>query len=223
MIRRFLVALLTTSLLALQAPAQAQTPVEDKQYTLRFGDALNVYVIENEDTEVDAEPIRPDGRISLPMIGDVAVAGLTIPQLHDRLAKAYSKYFVDPHVVVSVAHFRQLSISVVGLVNRPSTFAVPEKIRLLQAIGLAGGINDQRGDRSRVLVVRAKGQHQIIDVAQIEEGKAEDNILLDDGDTVRVFEVGGPDWYRLLPVIASSLSILTSLLVIGIDIKNNTK
>ena len=100
---------------------------------------------------------------------------------------------------------------------------MPEKIRLLQAIGLAGGINDQRGDRSRVLVVRAKGEHVIIDVAKIEEGKAEDNILLDDGDTVRVFEVNGPDWYRVLPVIASSLSILTSILVISIDIKNASK
>lgn len=205
---------------AQDAPAKASaSAANSRDYVLRFGDSLNVFVLENENLEVDEEPIRPDGRISLPLIGELQASGLTIPQLHDRITKAYVKYFVEPHVVVNVAHFRQLSVSVVGLVTHPNTFPIPEPIHLLQAIGLAGGVTPERGDLHRVLVVRPSGEHQMIDLQAVMEGKAEDNVMLYDGDTVRVFEVDGPDWYRVLPTVANSLSILTSIVVILINLK----
>jgi polysaccharide export outer membrane protein len=226
---RFLTALLTATSLAFLAPAPAlaadapPAPVQTQNYVLRFGDTLNLRVLENEKLETKDLPVRPDGRISLPLVGEIQAGGLTIPQLQLAITKAYNKYFVEPHVVVYISHFRPLAISVVGLVNKPDTFKVEEPIRLLQAIGLAGGVNHERGDLHKVLVTRTNGEHMMIDLQDVMEGKVSDNIMLYDGDTVRVFEVAGPDWYRVLPVAASTASLLSSILIILIQISNQTK
>ncbi|MDB5098234.1 MAG: Polysaccharide export protein [Cyanobacteria bacterium RYN_339] len=220
---RLLTGLLTAASLALLAPAPAVAAEgaqpTSQNYVLRFGDTLNLRVLENDKLETKDLPVRPDGRISLPLVGEVQAAGLTVPQLQVAITKAYTKYYVDPHVVAYISHFRPLSISVIGLVNRPDTFKIEEPVRLLQAIGLAGGINHERGDIHHVLVVRAGGEHQDIDLQDVMEGKVADNIMLYDGDTVRVFEVSGPDWYRVLPVAASSASLLSSILVILLQIE----
>ena len=219
--------LLAASLLVANSPAVlaqeqptvgAAAPVMDKQYVLRFGDTLNLRVVENEKLEIKDQPIRPDGRISLPLIGEVDAGGLTLPQLTQRVTKAYSKYYVEPHIIVNVAKFRPLAISVIGLVNKPDTFKVDEPVHLLQAIGLAGGIDRMRGDVHRILIARTNGTHKFVDLQDVMEGKIEDNVLLYDGDTVRVFEIGGPDWYLILPTVANSLSILTSIVVILLNL-----
>ncbi|HEY9724100.1 MAG TPA: polysaccharide biosynthesis/export family protein [Oscillatoriaceae cyanobacterium] len=202
-------------LLMQQLPVLAQTPpVQTKQYVLRFGDALNVAIVGNEQLQIQQQPIRPDGRISLPLIGEVQAAGLTVPQLTDELARAFSRYFTAPQVVVNVAAFRPLSVSVLGMVNRPDTYTVPEPIHLLQAVALAGGLNARRADLSNVLVLRADGDKQIINLNDVLNGKVSDNLMLYDGDTVRVGEVWGPDWYELLPPLASALSIASTLIIL---------
>ncbi len=218
-----------TLMVALPLPAVAQAPATqaaasfDKQYVLRFGDSLNMHVVENEKLEVEEQPIRPDGRISLPLIGEMLAGGQTLPQLQERITKAYTRFFVDPHVVVNVAKFRPLRISVLGLVRSADTFEVPEPIHLLQAIAHAGGFDRERADLHRVLVLRAGGEARMIDAVAVLEGKVEDNVVLYDGDTVRVFEVDGPDWYRILPPLASSLSILGTAIVVISNIINNQK
>ena len=222
---RLLATCLTVASMAMLAPraALADVPpaaVVDQKYVLRFGDTLNLRVLENDKLETRDLPVRPDGRISLPLVGELQAGGLTVPQLQGVITKAYTKYYVDPHVVVYISHFRPISISVVGLVNKPDTFKVEEPIRLLQAIGLAGGVNHERGDMHHLLVVRPSGEHQDIDLMEVMEGKVADNVMLYDGDTVRVFEVSGPDWYRVLPVAASTASLLSSILIILLQISN---
>jgi polysaccharide export outer membrane protein len=215
---RLLTTLLTATSLALLAPAPAKAAA-DTNYVLRFGDTLNMRVLENEKLETKDLPVRPDGRISLPLVGEIQASGLTIPQLQQAITKAYAKYYVEPHVVIYVSHFRPLAISVVGLVNKPDTFKIEEPVRLLQAIGLAGGVERERGDLHHVLVVRPSGEHQMIDLQDVMEGKAADNVMLYDGDTVRVFEINGPDWYRILPVAASTVSLLSSIVVILVQFR----
>lgn len=208
-------------------PAQAQTAppaaVVDKQYVLRFGDSLNLKVVENEKLTIEAQPIRPDGRISLPLIGEVKAGGLTLPQLTERINKAYGRFFVDPHVIINVAEFRPLDITVIGLVNKPGTYQVKEPIRLLQAIALGGGYDTQRSDLRDVLVVRANGETQRIDLFAVLNGKLEDNVIIADGDTVRVNEVGSPDWYRILPTVASVVSAVGTLAIVLIQIQASTR
>jgi polysaccharide export outer membrane protein len=193
--------------------APASHPVEEAQYVLKYGDALNMQVVGNEKLTFEKQPIRPDGRISVPLIGEVQAGGLTVPRLQDQLTKAFTRYFTDPQVVVNVAIFRPIQISVMGTVAKPSTFPVTEPTRLLQAIALAGGLTD-RSNYGNVLVLRANGDRQVIDLNAVLGGRIEDNVLLYDGDTVRVEEVFGPDWYRILPPLASSLSILSTIIIL---------
>ena len=197
-----------------QAQAAAPAAVVDTQYVLRFGDSLNLKVVENEKLTIEKQPIRPDGRISLPLIGEVKAGGLTLPQLTERINKAYGRFFVDPHVIINVAEFRPIDITVLGLVNKPGTYQVKEPIRLLQAVALGGGYDTQRSNLHDVLVVKANGTTQRIDLMAVLDGKVEDNVLISDGDTVRVNEVSSPDWYRILPVLASSLSIASTIIIV---------
>ena len=202
-----------------QAPAYAQpetpsSPVAaPRSYVLDYGDALNVQVVGNEQLAIKEQPVRPDGRISLPLIGEVQAGGLTVQQLSDRITKAYTKFFVDPKIVVNVAKFRALQVSVIGKVNRPGTFPVPEPVKLLPALALAGGLDD-RANPTNVLVLRANGERQVINMLDLYAGRMEDNVMLFDGDTVSVEETASPDWYRLLPPIASSLSILSTIIIL---------
>jgi protein involved in polysaccharide export with SLBB domain len=101
-----------------------------------------------------------------------------------------------------------------GLVRKPDTFTVPEPIRLMQALALAGGPDPERANLSNVLVLRANGDRQIIDVNAVLDGKTDDNVFLYDGDTVKISEVFGPDWYRILPPLASALSIASTIIVL---------
>jgi polysaccharide export outer membrane protein len=194
--------------------AMAQAAVVDKQYVLRFGDSLNLKVVENEKLTFENQRIRPDGKISMPLVGEIQAGGLTLPQLTDRVGKLYGKYFVDPHVVINVAEFRPLDVTVLGLVNRPGTYQVKEPVRLLQAIALGGGYDHARADLHNVLVVKANGETRKIDLTAVLDGKVEDNVVITDGDTVRVSEVGGPDWYRILPPLASALSITSTIIIL---------
>lgn len=217
-----LIAALTACTLALgglflhapAAQAQSVPPVSDKQYVLRFGDALNLRVVENEKLQMDNQPIRPDGRISMPLIGEIQAGGLTLPQLSERVAKAYGKFFVDPHVVINVARFRPLDINVVGMVNKPGTYQVPSAVRLMHAIALGGGFSNERADLTNVILLRDNGTLQKIDVTQILEGKVENNVLVYDGDTVRVGEVSSPDWKAILPPVAQIASVLGTVAII---------
>lgn len=205
-----------------QAPSMAQaqptpgTPVQIKSYVLGYGDSLNVVVVGNEQLKIEEQPIRPDGRISLPLIGEVRAGGLTVVQLTDSVTKSYTKFFVDPKIVVNVAKFRPLQVSVLGKVGKPGTFPVAEPIRLLPAIAMAGGLED-RANPGDVVVLRANGDRQMIDLNEVFAGKIQDNVVLFDGDSVTVGETHSPDWYRLLPPIASSLSIMSTIIILLIN------
>jgi polysaccharide export outer membrane protein len=199
--------------LAQQLSAQ---PVQLRNYVLAYGDSLNVAVIGNEQLKVEQQPVRPDGKISLPLLGEIRAGGLTVTQLTDQVTKAYTKFFVDPKIVVSVAKFRPLQIAVLGKVNKPGTFPVVEPTRLLPALALAGGLDD-RANPNDVLVLRANGDRQTISLNDLLSGHTEENVMLFDGDSVTVAEVLGPDWYRILPPIASSLSILSTIIILLVN------
>ncbi|MFP5501570.1 MAG: polysaccharide biosynthesis/export family protein [Candidatus Sericytochromatia bacterium] len=207
-----LVSLSAPPVLAQQAPAPAQVaPVSVAQYVLRFGDAINMRVVGNEQLLIEKQPIRPDGRISLPLIGEVQAGGLTVPQFQDRVRQAFQRYIVDPQVVINVAEFRPLQISLMGFVNKPDTYVVKEPIRLVQALALAGGADRRRGDLTRVLVLRPSGERTMVDVMAVLEGRVDQNLMLFDGDTVRVEEVYGPDWLAILGPISTIAATLAAV------------
>lgn len=198
-------------------PATSSAPIRQSTYVLGFGDSINMQVVQNEKLNVVAQPIRPDGRISIPLLGEVQAGGLTVQQFQTQLTKSFGKYFVDPQVAVNVAEFRPLRVSVFGKVEKPNTFTVAEPVRLLEALSLAGGPDPERANLSNVLVLRPSGERLVIDVNAVLEGKTDDNVWLYDGDVVRIEEVSGPDLYRILPPLASIVSVFGTMIVVYLN------
>lgn len=200
---------------AASMPAAAAAP-SVATYVLRYGDTLNLLVLENEKLKVENQPLRPDGRISFPLIGEVVAGGLTVAQLQARLTQMYSRYYNDPHVVLNVATFRKLSISVMGQVGQSQTLQVYEPIRLLDALAHAGGPN-VRAELHRVIVIRAKGQVEEVDLTLALAGETASNVWLMDGDTVQVLQMQGIDWAAYLPQMVSMFAVLANVAVVVIS------
>jgi polysaccharide export outer membrane protein len=200
------------------SPPQA-APSAGPGYVLRYGDTLSICMLGNETFKLENQAIRPDGRLSVPLLGEVDAGGLTIPQLTAALTQGYRRYVIDPRLVVNIANFRPLKINVLGLVNKPGTYAVPEPTDLFASLALAGGLTRDRADARAIEVRRADGRHAVVNLERILAGEQE-NTVLEDGDTVIVAEVAGPDWERILPHMATALSILGSLAVITWNIRN---
>src|SRR2546422_3424848 len=167
MLRRFRMALFATLvILALIIPGlgSAAAPAEDHgakptpaQGDYRIGpeDVLDIAVWNNPALSRTA-PVRPDGKISLPLLNDVQAAGLTPMQLRDVIAKKLVEYMPNPEVSVIVREVNRFKVSVIGEVKKPGRFDFKSKATVLDAIALAGGFNDFAA-RSRIVILRQDG------------------------------------------------------------------
>ena len=94
---------------------------QNKPYVLGCGDTLKVTVWRQEEASADAV-ILPNGKISLPLVGELAAAGLTVDELKDELNRKYSEYITEPHVIITVMEFNSLKIYVLGEVTNPGEY-----------------------------------------------------------------------------------------------------
>jgi len=100
--------------------------------------------------------VRPDGKISLPLVNDIPAAGLTASELRGLLSKRLTEYIPTPNVAVIVIEVRSFKISVLGHVSRPGRFEVKSRTTVLEALSLAGGL-DPFASRSRIVILRPDG------------------------------------------------------------------
>jgi polysaccharide export outer membrane protein len=132
---------------------------------IRVGDLLSISVssasqetdrlfnrgVEGPEQSIQGYLVDAEGTIEFPVIGKVEVLGLTKAELRDRLRERLSEYLQNPAVII---RFRNVTVTVLGEVENPSTFTVPnESITLLQALGMAGDMTVY-GKREEVLVIR---------------------------------------------------------------------
>ena len=142
-------------------PAQAAatqsngTGQPSPDYQIGPEDLLDVSVWNNPALSRTA-PVRPDGKISLPLLNDVQAAGLTPMQLRDIIAKKLVEYMPNPEVSVIVREVNRFKVSVIGEVKKPGRFDFKSKATVLDAIALAGGFNDFAA-RSRIVILRQDG------------------------------------------------------------------
>ena len=101
-------------------------------------------------------PVRPDGRITLPLIGDVQAAGLTVPELRYEVNRQYAKYVRNLDTTVILKQVKSPKVFVMGEVERPGGYETPQPITAMQAIAMAGGLKDTANDDS-VVVLRDMG------------------------------------------------------------------
>jgi len=143
------------------APAQAPpaqgngTGQPPPDYQIGPEDLLDISVWNNPALSRTA-PVRPDGKISLPLLNDVQAAGLTPMQLRDIIAKKLVEYMPNPEVSVIVREVNRFKVSVIGEVKKPGRFDFKSKATVLDAIALAGGFNDFAA-RSRIVILRQDG------------------------------------------------------------------
>lgn len=101
-------------------------------------------------------PVRPDGKISLPLVNDVQAAGLTPMQLKDVLTKRLSKYMASPEVAVIVREVHSFTVSVMGEVRKAGRYELKNRATVFDAIALAGGFTEF-ASRSKVAILRHDG------------------------------------------------------------------
>jgi polysaccharide export outer membrane protein len=124
-----------------------------KEFFLGPEDVVEVTVWRNQDLSRTVV-VRPDGMISLPLIGDVQASGLTAAQVSERISKRLSEFKENPSVSVSVKEINSYFIYVVGEVVRPGKYPLKSYATVLQAISLAGGFT-QYASKNKMAVIRS--------------------------------------------------------------------
>jgi polysaccharide export outer membrane protein len=157
------------------------------QYTIGVADILRVNVWKNTDLS-QTVTVDPDGFVSLPLLGNVNVAGLSTDQLGTLLAAKYASYVVTPQVTVSVVDIRSRAVFVMGQVGKAGSYPLLAPTTVLQLIAQAGGLTPF-AKRKNIYVLRASiGQSQKIpfNYVKVVHGDTRANIVLQPGDTVIV-------------------------------------
>jgi polysaccharide export outer membrane protein len=148
-------------------------------------DELEISVWENA-ALTRTVPVRPDGKISLPLINDVQAAGLTPMQLQGALAKALTSFVQAPEVSVIVRGVHSFKVSVVGEVREPGRFELTGRPTVLDLIALAKGLTEYADKRRIVVLRRERGQTRQIPFAY-------DKLLSDNGEGLENFFVQADD------------------------------
>ena len=163
-------------------------PILPKDYVIGVEDVLNVVFW--KDKELSAEVlVRPDGKISLPMLNDVPAAGMTPEQLATAVQQAAAKFVRDPGATVIVKEIRSRKVYVIGEVAKPGTFPLASEMNVIQIIAEAGGFLES-ANKSNVVVVRNEnGQERRykVNYNEVVRGKnVGQNIRLLPGDTILI-------------------------------------
>jgi polysaccharide biosynthesis/export protein len=170
------------------ATSPAPSAALPSDYVIGVEDVLTVVFW--RDKELSAEVVvRPDGKISLPMLNDVVAAGMTPESLAGLIAKAATKFVRDPGATVIVKEIRSRKVYIIGEVIKPGTFQLASEMTVLQAIGEAGGFIEG-ADKGDVIVVRNEGGKERrfkFNYNEVVKGKnPAQNIRLLPGDTIIV-------------------------------------
>lgn len=129
--------------------------------------------------------VRPDGKITLPLVGDIQAAGLTPDKLDAEVTAALSKYINNPDVIVSVQAVRSKRYYVTGEVNRPGAYPLVTPVTVLEALTLAGGFRDF-ANKKKITVLRGNRRFRF-NYNDVVKGKnLSQNIVLEHGDYIIV-------------------------------------
>lgn len=167
-------------------------------YRIGAQDLLSISVFGVQDLDKEVR-VNSNGQISLPLIGTVQAGGKTVPELEAELAKRYANgYLQNPQVTVFIKEYTSQRITLEGAVNKPGIYPITGKTTLLQAIALAGGVDDKIADLGGVVLMRqvnGKRMAAVFDLRQVRRGLMEDPQIFGD-DIVVVEQSGSKSAYR---------------------------
>jgi polysaccharide biosynthesis/export protein len=167
------------------APSGLPTPDD---YVIGPDDVLSVVFWRDKDMSADVA-VRPDGKISLPVINEMVATGLTAEQLRARITEAASKFVTDPTVSVVVKAINSRKVFITGMVAKPGDYGIPGRTTVLQLIAMAGGLHEF-ADAKNISINRIENGRQVnlrFNYKDVSKGKnLKQNIELKPGDTIIV-------------------------------------
>jgi polysaccharide export outer membrane protein len=191
----FAVLALTTPLAGQQAagsrpapPPAAAAIKAPEDYVIGADDVLTIVFWREKEMSSEVT-VRPDGKITLPLINDVVAAGLTPEQLRVKLTTDSARFIEDPSVSVVVKTINSRKIFITGQVSKPGTYNLTAPMTVMQFIAIAGGLNEF-AHRDEIIIMRTENGKQRtypFDYSGvIKRSKLDQNISLQPGDTVVV-------------------------------------
>ncbi len=120
-------------------------------------------------------PVRPDGKISLPLLNDVKAAGLTPSQLRQALTKALVSYMPTPSVSVIVREVHSYKVTVIGEVRTPGRYELKSQATVLDMLAMAGGLSEF-AERGRIVVLRPNGGSTQANPVRLRQADVEERI-----------------------------------------------
>jgi len=166
---------------------EARIVSEGLDYKIGPEDVLDISVWKNPELSRTV-PVRPDGKISLPLVNDIQAAGLTPSRLRQELTQRLSEYVPSPEVAVIVREVHSAKVAVVGAVQTPGRYDVRSPATVLELIALAQGFTDFAA-RDRIVVLRRVGRTTTripFNYRSIADGSVQDNFFVQPGDIIVV-------------------------------------
>lgn len=186
MTRSIWLASLLMLFMVMPLPASAQAPPgpQDKDYIIGPEDVLEIQVWGNKDLN-QVVFVRPDGRTSLPLVGEIGVSGKTVQALQDHLTNVYEKTVKGAVVTVIVKEIRSRPVYFIGGFGKPGVMQLTRELTLLQAISVIGGVVPN-ADGEKGFVLRGDKRIPIDFNRLVQRGDLSQNPKLEPGDSVVV-------------------------------------
>lgn len=170
---------------AASAGVAATTP---PGYVIGTADVLSIVFWHDKDMSGDVT-VRPDGKVSLPLLNEISAAGFTPEQFRARLIEAAGAFLEEPNATVIVKEIRSRNVYITGNVAKPATYPLTGEMTVLQLIAVAGGLQEYADGGNIVVIRMADGRQQYFkfnykDV--VRQKRISQNIVLKPGDTVVV-------------------------------------
>ena len=143
-----------------QAGAAQAVPPDQEKYLLGPEDAIEISVWKEPELTKQLV-VRPDGKITYPLIGEVQAAGLTVKDLQKEISKRLEKYVTDANVTVILLKAQHYKIYVTGKINKPGDFIVGRPTTVMQAIAMAGGLTPFASPGSIVVLRNTGGKEEV--------------------------------------------------------------
>lgn len=169
-------------------PKESRVPLSSSEYRIGPEDVLEIVVWKNADLSKTVS-VRPDGKITLPLIGELRAGGLTADEVRTEIKSRLERYKETPEVSVTVADIRSYNLFILGEVRTPGRYQVKTSTTLLQALALAGGFTEF-ADTDGIVVVRRDTREAVSKEQRIrvryKDLVQRGDVALSPGDTVIV-------------------------------------
>ncbi len=175
--------------------AASTSAVSPNEYVIGPGDLLSVFVYQSPDLSESAVSVRPDGKISIPLVQDIQAAGTTPPQLANQIADRLRQYVRDPKVTVIVRSFvgpTNRQVRVIGQATEPTAIPYRDGLSVLDVmIAVKGLTKYAAGNRAMIIRREPSGKQEVIHVHLddlMNDGDMSQNVRMQPGDTLVIPE-----------------------------------